>query len=117
MKARRHFLLAFLVLAARSPSALAQNGEPQFASLGDFKLQSGEVLRECRIGYRTFGTLNADRSNAVLFPTWASGTSEQLAGSIGPGRLADSSKFFVVAVDALANGVSSPPPTARRSPG
>jgi homoserine O-acetyltransferase/O-succinyltransferase len=49
------------------PAAPAQ--EQQFASLGDFKLVSGEVIRDCKIGYRTFGKMNADKSNIVVFPT------------------------------------------------
>ena|ERR1700730_12693263 len=52
--------------------------ELQFASLGDFKLKSGEVIHDCRVGYRTFGHLHADRSNAILMPTWAGGTTEEL---------------------------------------
>lgn len=90
--------------------------EQQFANLGDFKLESGEVLRDCRIGYRTFGQLNADKSNVILFPTWAGGTTEQLMGSVGPGKLADSSKFYVILVDALSNGVSSSPSNSALQP-
>jgi len=62
-------LLCFLALVT---SSFAQ--QLQFASLGDFKLESGKTLRDCRIGYRTFGQLNAAKSNAVLIPTWAGGT-------------------------------------------
>ena len=90
--------------------------QQQFAKLGDFKLESGEVLRDCRIGYRTFGPLNADKSNVILFPTWASGTTEQLMGSVGPGKLADSSKYYVILVDALSNGVSSSPSNSALQP-
>lgn len=90
--------------------------EQQFARLGDFKLESGEVIRDCRIGYRTFGALNSNQSNAVLFPTWALGTTEQLIGSIGSNKLVDSTKYFVIAVDALANGVSSSPSTSQLQP-
>lgn len=100
-------LIAWLVVVCAV--AGAQDGNQQFANLGDLKLQSGEVLRDCRIGYRTFGKLDATRSNTILFPTWAGGTTEQLSASIGPGKLADSSKYFVIAVDALSNGVSSSP--------
>ena len=95
-------------------SVIAQ--EQQFADLGDFRLASGEVIKECRIGYRTFGKLNQDKSNVVLFPTWASGTSEQLKSNIGRGRLVDDTRYFVVAVDALSNGVSSSPSNSRRQP-
>ena len=91
------------------PVGVAVGQELQFASLGEFRLESGEVLRDCRIGYRTFGKLNASKSNAVLFPTWASGTSEQLKSNVGSGRLVDDATYYVIAVDALGNGVSSSP--------
>jgi homoserine O-acetyltransferase len=95
-------------------AGLAQ--QQQFANIGDLKLQNGRVIRNCRIGYRTFGKLNADKSNVVVFPTWAGGTSEQLQSSIGPGRLVDSTTYFVVAIDALSNGVSSSPSNSRLQP-
>jgi len=88
--------------------------ELRFGDLGDFKLASGEVIRECRIGYRTFGQLNADRSNAILVPTWANGTTGQM--SFTPGRAPDPSRFFLIAVDALGNGVSSSPSNSRLQP-
>ena len=94
--------------------AVAQ--EQQFANIGDLKLQNGGVIRNCRIGYRTFGKLAADKSNVIVFPTWASGTSEQLKSNIGPGKPIDSSTYFVVAIDALANGVSSSPSNSRLQP-
>lgn len=90
--------------------------EQQFANIGDLKLQNGGVIRDCRVGYRTFGKLAADKSNVIVFLTWASGTSEQLKGNIGPGKPIDSSKYFVVAIDALANGVSSSPSNSRLQP-
>ncbi|HKP80591.1 MAG TPA: alpha/beta fold hydrolase, partial [Pyrinomonadaceae bacterium] len=90
--------------------------EQQFANIGDLKLQNGGVIRNCRVGYRTFGKLAAGKSNVIVFPTWASGTTEQLKRSIGPGRLIDSSTYFVVAIDALSNGVSSSPSNSRLQP-
>jgi homoserine O-acetyltransferase len=99
-----------LLLAAFGACALwAQDGELKFADLGDFRLESGEVIHECRIGYRTFGNLNSERSNAVLFPTWFSGNSQALAGNIGSGKVVDSGTYYVIAVDALGDGVSSSP--------
>lgn len=94
----------------------AQDGEQKFVKLGDFELVSGQILRDCRIGYRTFGQLNADKSNVILMPTWATGTSEQLHWNVGAGKLADSSKYYVVLVDALANGVSSSPSNSQSQP-
>jgi homoserine O-acetyltransferase/O-succinyltransferase len=105
------FSLLFLFL-----SSMAQAQDLHFAELGDFKLESGETLRDCRIGYRTFGKLNADKSNAILFTTWASGTTEQLKSNIGHGRLVDDAEYFVVAIDALSNGVSSSPSNSKPQP-
>src|SRR6476620_4929605 len=102
------------VICGLSLLALAQ--EQQFANIGDLKLQNGGVIRNCRIGYRTFGKLNAGKSNVVVFPTWAGGTTEQLQSSIGPGKLVDSTKYFVIAIDALSNGVSSSPSNSRLQP-
>ena len=105
--------LTLLCLSA-APVALAQ--DLKFAELGDFKLESGAVIRDCRIGYRTFGKLAGDKSNAIVFTTWASGTTEQAKSSIGPGNLMDTDKYFVVAIDALANGVSSSPSNSKQQP-
>lgn len=90
--------------------------EQRFAQLGDFKLESGEVLRDCRVGYRVIGQLNRDQSNVILIPTWAGGTTEQLMGSVGPQKLADSAKYYVILVDALSNGVSSSPSNSSAQP-
>jgi homoserine O-acetyltransferase len=97
-------------------AVVAHAQEQQFANIGDLKLQNGGVIRDCRVGYRTFGTLNRDKSNVVVFPTWAGGTTEQLKGSVGPGKLIDSTSHFVVAIDALSNGVSSSPSNSRLQP-
>jgi homoserine O-acetyltransferase len=97
-------------------TAFAQNGEQQFAQLGDFQLDNGQVISDCRVGYITYGQLNADRSNAVLFPSWFTGTAHDLVDLIGPGKLVDSSKYFVVTLDALGDGVSTSPSNSRLQP-
>lgn len=111
-----HRAVLYVSLFLFSAAGVASAQEQKFAELGDFRLESGEVIKGCRVGYRTFGTLNSDRSNVILFPTWASGTTEQLASNFGPGRLVDTSKFYVVAVDALGNGVSSSPSNSTSQP-
>ena len=107
-------LLNFLV----APAVVQAQGELRLADLGDFRLESGQVIKECHLGYRTFGTLNKERSNAILFPTWFAGSSKDLVdlGFIGPSKLADTSRYFVVAVDAFGNGVSSSPSNSRKQP-
>ena len=108
---------ALLPRAARCHRHRLLTQEQQFASLGDLKLQSGEMIRDCRIGYRTFGHLNADESNAVLFPTWFGGTTKDLVSSIGPGEIFDSSRYYIISVDALSDGVSSSPSNSKLQPG
>ncbi|HKT24560.1 MAG TPA: alpha/beta fold hydrolase [Candidatus Sulfotelmatobacter sp.] len=105
-----------LILCALMLIASAAAQQLQFASLGDFKLESGQTLRDCRIGYRTFGTLNSEKSNAVLIPTWAGGTTEQLMSSVGPQGLVDPAKYYVILADALSNGVSSSPSNSKLQP-
>lgn len=94
--------------------ALAQ--ELKFAELGDFRLESGEIIHGCRVGYRTFGALNAQKSNAVLFPTWFGGTTKDLVALVGPGKLVDPTNYFVITVDALGDGVSTSPSNSREQP-
>jgi homoserine O-acetyltransferase/O-succinyltransferase len=91
----------------------SQDGQQQIANLGQCKLESRPVIEDCRIGYRTFGHLNAAGDNAVLMPTWLYGRSGELVSLFGDGtspqHLVDTGKFFGIAIDALGNGVSSSP--------
>src|SRR5580658_4250015 len=61
------------VMTAVTAWCAAAQGNLQMGNLGDFRLESGAVIRDCQAGYRTFGKLNAQRSNAVLFPSWFTG--------------------------------------------
>jgi len=109
---KRFLVFAFILVTVSVLSAQQQ----QFANLGDFRLQSGEILRDCRIGYRTAGEMNADKSNIIVIPTWAGGTTEQWLGNVGPGKMADTSRYYVILVDALSNGVSSSPSNSGAQP-
>lgn len=88
-------------------------GQLHVANLGDCHLESGAILHQCRVGYRTFGRLDAAGDNAVRIPTWLCGTSDELTGFFGDGptaqHLVDATRFFGIAVDALGNGVLSSP--------
>lgn len=105
-------LLAGLALLSASCAWAAPQ---QTASIGAIKLVGGQ-LKDCQVGYRTFGTLEADKSNVVLFPTWLTGKTADMEFLIGPGKLIDSSKWFVVLVDALGDGVSCSPSTSASNP-
>ena len=87
------------------------------------KLKSGEVLPAYDLAYETYGTLNADKSNAVLICHALSGN-HHVAGKyaetdkypgwwdnlIGPGRPLDTNKFFVIGLNNLGgcHGSSGP---------
>lgn len=102
------FAIALAIIAIPGRASTA-DGDQQVAQLGTCKLASGRAIEDCRIGYRTWGTLNAQQSNAILFPTWFSGNSSNLANFVGADKIIDPAKFFLVAVDALGDGVSSSP--------
>ena len=75
-------------------------------------LQSGAALADYTLVYETYGTLNADRSNAVLV-CHALNASHHVAGiyagqpkstgwwdnMVGPGKALDTDKFFVIGVN------------------
>lgn len=107
-----------IVFCLLSRLALADSPQ-QMAAIGDLQLVSGETLYDVQIGYRTAGTLNGDRSNLIVFPTWFTGSSGDLLqfGIIGPGKLADSDRYYVIAIDALGNGVSTSPSNSEKQPG
>jgi homoserine O-acetyltransferase len=77
--------------------------------LGDLRLESGVVLREAFIGYKTHGRLNEDRTNAIVYPTQFAAQHGDIEWLIGPGRALDTDHYFIIAVDQLGNGVSSSP--------
>ena len=108
------FCLASVLLAGALQAA---EWSQQLASLGDFRLENGEVIRDCRIGYRTAGRLNEDRSNVIVLTTWFAGRSEDLAGWVGEGKLFDPARYHIVAIDAFGDGVSSSPSNSVAQPG
>ncbi|TFW20310.1 homoserine O-acetyltransferase [Duganella callida] len=86
-------------------------------------LQSGASLRDYMLMYETYGTLNADRSNAVLV-CHALNASHHVAGEyegqpkslgwwdnmVGPGKPLDTDKFFVIGINNLGSCFGSTGP-------
>ncbi|MCG5233714.1 alpha/beta fold hydrolase [Xanthobacter oligotrophicus] len=88
----------------------AVHGPFETFDLGDFDLLSGEKIRSAQLAYATFGTLAADKSNAVLFPSWYSGSNKILElAYVGPGRALDPERHFIILVNQLGAGLSSSP--------
>lgn len=111
MKMIKLLIIVFLI-------TISLQAQQQFADLGDFKLESGKVIYNCKIGYRTFGSVNKEKSNVILYATWFGGTSQMLGNLIGDGKdkLLDSTKYFIICVDALGNGISTSPSNSPKQP-
>jgi homoserine O-acetyltransferase len=87
------------------------------------RLQSGASLRDYHLAFETYGTLNADKSNAVLI-CHALNASHHVAGvyegqdksegwwdnMIGPGKPVDTNRFFVIGVNNLGSCFGSTGP-------
>ena len=85
-------------------------GERQFVDLGPHELELGGRLPNVRVAYETWGTLNADASNAILLchaltgdshATSKSGNSGWWKDIVGPGKALDTNRFFVVCPNVL----------------
>ena len=91
-----------------------QPGRRQFVSIGAMRLERGGELPTVRIAYETWGTLNADASNAILIAHALTGDSH-VSGPpsrghpttgwwddvIGKGKAIDTDEWFVVAPNML----------------
>ncbi len=88
----------------------------QTYEIADFTLQSGAVLPRAELAYRTYGTLDADRSNAIIYPTSYGVVDADVAWLIGRDRVLDPSRYFIVALNMFGNGASSSPSTLARDP-
>nr|WP_245573841.1 alpha/beta fold hydrolase [Amycolatopsis nigrescens] len=77
--------------------------------LGDFVLQQGATLRGARLAYQTYGTLDADKGNAIVYPTWYSGRHWDNEWLIGEGMALDPARYFIIVPNMLGNGLSSSP--------
>ena len=78
-------------------------------AIAEFKFESGQVLRDMKVGYVLHGKLNQAKDNAILLNHGANGDRKSYASYIGPGKLYDTDKYFVIAVDAIGGGNSSSP--------
>lgn len=77
--------------------------------LGDFLLQSGAVLLNGRLAYKTYGKLNSAKDNVIVMPTFYTGNHVRNEGFFGDGRAVDPARHFIVSVNMFGNGISSSP--------
>ncbi|KFE36183.1 alpha/beta fold hydrolase [Thioclava atlantica] len=77
--------------------------------LGTFRFQCGLALPDCKLAYKTYGTLNAAKDNVIVYPTWYSGQHYDNEWLIGPGMALDPEKYFIIIPNMFGNGLSSSP--------
>jgi homoserine O-acetyltransferase len=77
--------------------------------LGNFVLESGEILEESKLAYKTYGLLNESRDNVILYPTWYSGFISDNEWLIGKNKTLNPEKYFIIVVCLFGNGQSSSP--------
>lgn len=93
-----------------------------FHKLGDLILESGAVLPDVTIAYQTWGTLNADRSNAILINHALTGWSDVPSWwpeMVGPGLPFDTDRYFIICPNVVggcqgSTGPSSLAPDGKR---
>lgn len=84
---------------------------------GPVVLESGEVLPEVRVAYRTWGRLSRGRDNAVLVChalTGSSDLAEWWGGLLGSGRAFDPARDFIVCSSVLGGCYGTTGPTSPR---
>ena len=92
-------------------SAEAQ-GPYEMHSIGRFELEEGGVIEDLQLAVATWGELNEAQDNAILIPTWFSGTHQTWdAVYVGEGRALDPSRYFIVSINQIGNGLSTSPHT------
>jgi homoserine O-acetyltransferase len=77
--------------------------------LGDLPVERGGVIRDCRLVYQTHGVLNAAGDNAIVYPCSYTAAHDDEAWLIGPDKILDPERWYIVIPDLFGNGVSSSP--------
>ncbi len=95
--------------AAIAAPVVAVSAPQQLVQLGDYTLENHSIIRDCAIGYRTLGTLNADKSNVVVFLPWHTGKSIEVLPLLTAKGLFNPAGYYVIIIDPIGNGVSCSP--------
>lgn len=125
---------AAALLALTLPAAAWAQGsvglvEKKVFSMPSYTTQGGQTIRDVKVGWESYGELNAARDNVIVVPHFFSGNSHA-AGKykdsdaapgywdsiIGPGKPIDTGRFFVVSVDTLVNINTKDPNTTTTGP-
>jgi len=97
-------------------------GDRKFISIGSLLLENGETLPDITIAYQTWGTLNKDKTNAILVNHAMTGWSDVTGWwpqMVGPGLPFDTDKYFIICPNVIggcqgSTGPSSIAPDGKR---
>ncbi len=124
-------LTTFLLLVPIASNAQSDDVivEKKTFELPSYTTVAGETIKSVKIGWESAGTLNADKSNAILITQYFSGTShafgkytasDKAAGYwdaiIGPGKAVDTNKYYVLSSDTLVNANTKMPNVVTTGP-
>ncbi|SDG26323.1 alpha/beta fold hydrolase [Pseudonocardia oroxyli] len=91
----------------------AFHGDYELVSVGRLELEEGGVIPDCHLAITTWGQLNEAKDNAILIPTWFSGSHQIFRDVyVGPGHALDPDIYFIVAVNQIGGGLSTSPHNA-----
>ena len=111
-------LAAIGILALASSHAKSDDliVEKKTFELPSYTTVAGETIKSVKIGWEAAGTLNADKSNAILIAHYFTGTSHAFGkyaatdpapgywdAIVGPGKAVDTNKYYVLSSDTLVN--------------
>ncbi len=84
--------------------------------LGDFQVRSGETMRGAQLSWKTYGTLSPAKDNVILYPTSFSAQHGDTEWLVGPGKILDTDKWYVIIPDMFGNGLSTSPSNSESYP-
>ena len=100
-------------------------GDRKFSEVFDIGLESGQTLQGARLAYESWGTLNTEKSNAILVLHALTGDSHLIGdagnghatsgwwnGIVGPGLAIDTDKYFVLTPNVLGGCQGSTGPSS-----
>ncbi|MEM6266053.1 MAG: homoserine O-acetyltransferase [Pseudomonadota bacterium] len=105
------------------------NSSPIFPLPEDLPLDSGQILSNAQIAYETYGSLAADKSNAVLICHALTGdqyvaSTHPVTGKpgwwermVGPGKPIDTDRFFVICANVIGSCLGSSGPASLAADG
>ncbi|KAL9937578.1 hypothetical protein V8E36_003123 [Tilletia maclaganii] len=109
----------YLIPGPTSPQSSLLPAGQKYLLLPSFTLESGQVLNNVPLAFKTWGTLDPDtRSNALLVShalTGSADVEDWWGPLLGPHKLFDPTRFFIVCANVLGSPYGSASPCTRKN--